>query len=86
MSDQNQIFLLAKQLTAKLTTKALSKSPFTQMMLQLSKEPLKYEDNDLLDLAMGKIPVDQIYQEAEKNVEKDNSWSEQDYVIQALVK
>lgn len=82
----DEISQLAERIANELTYKSMAKSQFTQMLVKLSKEPLQYEDNDLLDFAMTKIPVDQFYQAADKKHQEDDSWSEQDYVIQEMVK
>lgn len=85
MTDNNLSQLVAK-LSGNVIEKATAKSSFTRMMVQLSREPLQYEDNDLLDYALTKIPIEQFYEAASEKSEADDTWDEQDYVAQEMVK
>lgn len=68
----------------------LNKSPqekqFIASLHDSSKVPLKYEDQDLLDYGMSFIPFERLYQKAEEDFAKDDSFGEQDYVAKELVK
>lgn len=81
--------MTSKDISHKIATQIYAentlKNPFAKSMMGLSESPMAYEDNDLLDLAMSRIPLETIYQAAEEKFSKDPSWGEQDYCIQELV-
>lgn len=64
----------------------LPNHPFSQTMANLSKQPLVYEDASLLDYAMEVLPLESLYTKAAEDYEKDPSFSEQDYLVKALLK
>lgn len=84
--DNSSIQSLSHRVATQFYIGRSGKNPFTASLVSLSREPLAYEDGDLLDLALSKIPLEQLFTEAEKNHKKDPSWGEQDYTIQELVK
>lgn len=74
------------QASKKRDSVSLPNHPFSQLMANLSKQPLVYEDADLLDYAMNRLPLEQLYTKAAEDYEKDPSFGEQDYVIKELLK
>ncbi|KAK9368857.1 hypothetical protein V1509DRAFT_563949 [Lipomyces kononenkoae] len=61
-------------------------SPFARELHHLSRTPLAYEDQALLDEALEMLPLERLYAEAEQAAEKDKSWGMQDHLIQALLR
>ena len=71
---------------------------FRNMLLSLAKTPLAYENSGLLDEALGVVPLEQIYQEAQEHFDFGvaeaaslgksvlPTWGYQDCVTQALLK
>ncbi|KAK9483317.1 hypothetical protein V1527DRAFT_413542 [Lipomyces starkeyi] len=67
-------------------TAPLTASPFSRELHDLSRTPLAFEDQTLLDEALETLPLERLYSEAEHAAENDKSWSMQDHLIQALLK
>ncbi|KAK9236392.1 hypothetical protein V1525DRAFT_407195 [Lipomyces kononenkoae] len=61
-------------------------SPFASEVRNLSRAPLVYEEQSLLDEALEILPLERLYSGAEQAAEKDDSWGMQDHLILALLK
>lgn len=76
---------LSKKIATIIYVDQTAKSPFAKQLASLSESPMAYENDELLDLALTRIPLDQIYGAAEEKFKKDPTWGEHDYCIQELV-
>lgn len=59
---------------------------FQQQILSTSELPLTYEDSTLLDTALEILPLERLYNEAEKAETQNPSWGLQDHVIRELLR
>lgn len=78
--------LVEKILDLTILNKSPQEKQFIASLHHSSKVPLQYEDQELLDYGMDFIPFERLYQKAEKDFAKDDSFGEQDYVAKELVK
>ncbi|KAI8583489.1 hypothetical protein K450DRAFT_169480 [Umbelopsis ramanniana AG] len=79
---------LVRQLAAQLTDASLipvSNNAFERQLAKESKRVLVYEDRDLLDLALEYVPIAQLYDDAEIDLEQYPDWGLEDVVIIKLL-
>ncbi|KAK9321801.1 hypothetical protein V1517DRAFT_325425 [Lipomyces orientalis] len=73
-------------LTRPQPTAPFIQSPFSRELHNLSRTPLAFEDQALLDEALEALPLERLYSEAEQAAENDESWGMQDHLIRAVLK
>ncbi|KAH8554245.1 hypothetical protein BGW37DRAFT_483980 [Umbelopsis sp. PMI_123] len=80
--------VLVRQLAAQLTDANLipvSNNVFEQQLARESNRVLVYEDRELLDLALEYVPLAQLYEDAETDLEQYPDWGLEDIVIIKLL-